>query len=418
MTARLARFSLLLLVVFLLAVWLPQLKGLLFEYRFGKTQLFYSPVIERFVYTELLGEGHQFVYRDQDGRDYSREEFETLIPFIDYRNMELWGRLPLKLGGRTVDKAAIVAERQVMELKPDELPEHAPRIPLFPLLESGPARAGLTFPEDILRPGERLGFIDSDTNRLNPELTATFTQALEHAGFRFPVQASFGRVSILRPFDAGYFLLDASGALFHLRRIDGAPDIKPVPLPQGMDVRHIQVAENPRRELSGLLLTEDGRIFLMAEQNDTLIPLDLPGYRPDSMELKILFDPLQRTAIYSDRTTIHAVAMNRDFQPIDRYSRRMTMAQPRLMDRIWEILVPFDVALRDPDSRYLGLSPRFHGLAAGIGIAFSLLLALEVLRRRDIPPNRARGDLLLVVLSGLYGLLALLLIPPERSRET
>ncbi|TCT24041.1 DUF4857 domain-containing protein [Thiobaca trueperi] len=418
MTARLARFSLLLLVVFLLAVWLPQLKGLLFEYRFGKTQLFYSPVIERFVYTELLDEGHQFVYRDQDGRDYSREEFETLIPFIDYRNMEPWGRLPLKLGGRTFDKAAIVAERQVMELKPDELPEHAPRIPLFPLLESRPARAGLTFPEDILRPGERLGFIDSDTNRLNPELTATFTQALEHAGFRFPVQASFGRVSILRPFDAGYFLLDASGALFHLRRIDGAPDIKPVPLPQGMDVRHIQVAENPRRELSGLLLTEDGRIFLMAEQNDTLIPLDLPGYRPDSMELKILFDPLQRTAIYSDRTTIHAVAMNRDFQPIDRYSRRVTMAQPRLMDRIWEILVPFDVALRDPDSRYLGLSPRFHGLAAGIGIAFSLLLALEVLRRRDIPPNRARGDLLLVVLSGLYGLLALILIPPERSRET
>lgn len=61
MTARLARWSLLILTVLLSAIWLPPAWDLLFGDRFGKTQLFYSPVIERFVYTELVGEGHQFI---------------------------------------------------------------------------------------------------------------------------------------------------------------------------------------------------------------------------------------------------------------------------------------------------------------------------------------------------------------------
>ncbi|WP_462320928.1 DUF4857 domain-containing protein, partial [Halochromatium sp.] len=299
MTARLARWSLLLLTVFLLAVWWPLLKGLLFEYRYGKTDLFYSSVIERFVYKELLGEGHQFIYRDQDGTDYDRETFETLIPFIYYKNMELWGRLPLRLAGQTFDKAQIQAERQVLELEPLELPGHAPRIQLFPLLEANPGRARLRFPEDIMRPGERLTFINSDANRIDPELTARFTEALSEAGFGWPVQASFGRVSILKAFDAGYFRLDRTGDLFQLRRVDGLPEVTPVPLPEGLAVRHLKVAENKRGDYLGLILSEDDRLFLLAQDEDRrtavgLIPLVLPGYDPETMELKILFNPLYR----------------------------------------------------------------------------------------------------------------------------
>lgn len=417
MTSHLARWSLLILTMLLLAIWLPPAWDLLFGYRFGKTQLFYSPVIERFVYTEQLGEGHQFVYRDQDGRDYSREEFEALIPFIYYKNMELWGRLPLTLGGQSFDKAAIVAERQVMELKPDELPGHAPRIPLFPLLESNPERAGLSFPEDILRPAARLEFIDSDSNRLDPATTDVFTQALSAAGFRFPVRATFGRVSILKPFDAGYFLLDDEGALFHLRRRDGAPVVAAVPLPDGLRVRYIKVVENKRRELLGFLLAEDDRLYLMRERDDGLIPLELPGYRPDHMAFKLIFDPLQRTAIYSDRETVQAVVMDRDYRPLDQYARRMAMADPRPVDRLWEMLAPFSLELHDPDRRYLALDLRVHGPAALIGVALSLLLALEVLRLRGLRLIRAWMDLLLIIPTGLYGLLALILIPPERGRE-
>lgn len=417
MTAHLARWSLLLLTVFLLAVWLPLLKDLLFEYRFGKTDLFYSPVIERFVYKELLGEGHQFIYRDQDGNDYGREEFETLIPFIYYKNMELWGKLPLALGGRSFDKAAIQAERQVLELEPGELPGHTPRIQLFPLLESNPGRARLRFPEDIMAPGERLTFIGSDANRLDRELTETYTRALADAGFRFPVQASFGRVSILKPFDAGRLLLDSDGALFQLKRVDDRPEVRPVPLPDDLHVRHAKVAENKRGEYLGLLLTDDDRLFLLGQTDFALTPVELPGYDPDTMELKIIFNPLYRTAIYSDERDIHAIAMDRDFRPIDHYSRVMAMAEPRLVDRVWQILLPFDLELRDPNGRYLMLRPRWHGAPALIGIGVALLLGWWLLRRRGLALPSAAPSLILIGVSGLMGLAATALFPPERRAE-
>ena len=432
LSARFARWSLLLLTVFLLAAWLPQLKELLFEYRFGKTHLFYSPVAKTFVYKELLGEGHQFIYRDREGNDYSREEFESLIPFIYYKNMELWGKLPLELEGRSFDKAAIRAERQVLQLKPEELPGHAPRIQLFPLLESNPGRARLRFPENVFRPGDQLEFIDSDHNSPNPrhashdgdgdhvhptpELTATFTEALAKAGFRFPVEATFGRVSILKPFDAGYFLLDADGGLFHLIRVNAQPRVQAVPLPDGLAVRHVKVTENKRKETLGLLLDQEDQLYIIGYEDNRLTPLDLPDYVPDRMELKIIFNPLYRTAIYSDRETIHAVVMDRDYQPLERYSRTMAMAAPRLPDRIWNALVPFSLSLHEPDSRYLSLRPRLHSWSAAAGSALALLLAALYLKWRGHRPGANIPDLALVLLTGLYGLLALILLPPDGER--
>ncbi len=417
MTARIARWSLLLLTVFLLAVWLPRAKDLLFEYRFGKTDLFYSPVLERFVYKELLGEGHQFVYRDQDGQDYGREAFEALIPFIYYKNMELWGKLPLELAGQRFDKAAIQGERLVLQLDPDELPDHRPRIQLFPLLEANPGRARLRFPEDIMRPGERLGFIGSDANRLDPELTRSFSEAMTEAGFRFPVRTTFGRVSILKPFDAGYFLVDDDGRLFHLKRVDSEPVVTPVPLPEGLVVRHVKVTENKRGEFLGLLLARDGRLFLLGQEDYALTPLPLPDYDPDRMALKILFNPLNRTAIYSDRTDVFAVAMDRDFRPIDRYQREMAMARPRLVDRTWDALLPFSLTLQDPNSRYLALDLRLHGPSALVGLLLALLPAYWLLRRRGLHGLAPIPSLLFVAVTGFYGLIALLLFPPERNLQ-
>ena len=249
----------------------------------------------------------------------------------------------------------------------------------WPLLEANPGRARLRFPEDILRPGERLTFINSDENRIDPELTRVFTEALTEAGFDWPVQATFGRVSILKAFDAGYFLLDSAGELFQLRRLDGAPQVTPVPLPEGLAVRHLKVAENKRGEYLGLVLGEDDRLFLLDQDADQriaagLTPLALPGYDPETMALKIMFNPLYRTAIYSDQREIKAVAMDQRFQPIARYARIMAMAEPRLVDQVWEALVPFSLDLHDPNGRYVRLGVAVHGLSAlpAVGIALSM----------------------------------------------
>ncbi|WP_200250389.1 DUF4857 domain-containing protein [Thiococcus pfennigii] len=233
---------------------------------------------------------------------------------------------------------------------------------------------------------------------------------------RFPVRAALGRVSILKPFDAGWFLIADDGALFQLRRVDDRPAVSRVSLPEGLAVRHIKVAENRRHEVLGLLLADDDRPFLLGDgEEPELIPLALPGYAPERMELEILFDPLYRTAVYSDEERIQAVVMDRDHAVLDRYARTMAMAEPRLADRVFEALAPFHLTLREPTRRYLALTPAWHPVWSSVlGSAAAVLLATAFLRQRGLAPRHAAGDLALVALTGLYGLVALLLLPPAR----
>ncbi len=428
MPARFARWSLLLLAIILFAIWLPQAHNKLFEYRFGKTHLFYSPVAKTFIYKELLGEGHQFVYRDREGNNYSREQFETLIPFIYYKNMDLWGKLPLELDGNSFDIQTIRKERQVMELKPVELTEYNPRIQLFPLLESNPGRARLRFPENVFRPGDSLEFIDSDHNHPTPshdesgdhdhptlELTEDFSAALTVAGFQFPVTATYGQVSILKAFDAGYFLVDNQDRLYHLIRKDGHPTVWRVALPDSVKVRFIKVTENKRRETVGFLLDQENKLHIISYSTYQLIPLNLPGYNPDTMELKIIFNPLYRTTIYSDQENIYAVAMDKEYRVIDSFSRTMAMAAPRLPDQIRDFLSPFRLELRDPNSRYFAMQLIWNGNIAIFGSIAAMLLAVAYLRLRGYKPFSHPVDIALVLLSGFYGLIALILLPPDND---
>ena len=111
--SRLARYSLLLSAILVMAGYFPQLLDLAFGQGVLKTQLFYSPVIQKFVWRDRLlspeengvEDAHHalFVQMDQDGSRYDRREFEKLLPFIYYKNMELWGLLPLIIKGRSFD---------------------------------------------------------------------------------------------------------------------------------------------------------------------------------------------------------------------------------------------------------------------------------------------------------------------------
>lgn len=220
--------------------------------------------------------GKQPLHRDHAGRVLTREEFERLLPFLYPENMAVWGLLPLELGGKSFDKDALYRERQTFELKPDMLPGLGPDAGVHPLQESRPERAGLAFPEDRFRLGPRLEFVNADANAVDEGLTTRFTQALARAGCVFPLRAAFGQDSLFKPFDEGWFLLDAAGGLFHVKRERDQPRVVRIPLDPGLRVRAVHQRENEQR---GLLLAEDGRVFLLLAAGLTALRLGAPAGR-------------------------------------------------------------------------------------------------------------------------------------------
>ncbi len=419
----LARYALILPAVFVLAVYVPALLDTGFGQRIQKTHLFYSPVIKKFVWRDKLldpprqglEEVHhaQFVQEDQDGNRYTRQEFEKLLPFIYFKNMELWGLLPLELEGRSFDKAAIRADRQVLELKPAQIAGRSPEDEIYPLIESRPGTARLVFPEDRFRLGREMEFVNADFNRSDRELSRAFTKALKEAGFVFPARLAAGKSTILKPFEGGFFLVDRNGAVFHLMRVEGRPWVKKTPLDPELDIRSIKVSENRRKEFHGLVLTGDDRLFLLSHDDYALIPLPLEGYDPDTMDFKLIINPLYRTATYSDDKTIRAVVMNREYRPLERHEHTMPGAEPTSYQRIFSYLAPFRIDLEDPASGYLTLDIKWQGVQSllAAALALGLFLLIGIKRRYKGPGLLMDGAL--IALTGLYGLAVVLILPPE-----
>jgi hypothetical protein len=410
------------LIILVSAVYLPMLYDKMFMDEVEKTHLFYSPVSHDFILKEKIvgkvpeaarhmAEDHHsdIAYIKADGTYVPRKTFEQHLPFIFYKNMEIWGLLPITLDGRAFDKKAIKADRRVLELKAREIPGSSPDVPLFPLLESKPGQARLVFPEDRFRMTDTaMEFIDADTNTLDNVYTKMYTITLKKKGFKFPARSVNGKFTVLKPFDEGVFIVDHDYRVFHIKRVDDKPLIRQAPIPPDLKIRAIKVSENKQKKYYGLALSEDGRIFLLGYDNYRLTPIPLTGYDPDRMDLKLIFNPLYCTAVYSDETTIRAVAMDKNFVPIKTFAHTMSRATVTTATRIRDMLFPFILKIGPTQqSAYVTarVLPGSLGALIGIGVCTLLFAAGTKIITGTWPRTL---PIITVVMTGFYGLVAMI----------
>lgn len=417
MTRFLSWLALSLLVVALAAIALPRLYHMVFAPDVEPTHMFYSPVEADFVYREHRGH-HDFTYASAGGKTFDRQGFEKTLPFIYYRNMDLWGLLPIEIDGIRYDKSSIRDARQVFELKSREITDRHPEIPVYALLDSDPGRAGLSFPEDVFRmTPHAMEFVNVDVNRVDPALTVAFTTALNDAGFTFPAGLVAGKQTILKPFDEGVFITDATGALFHVKRKGDEPFIMRTPVRQDIGVRALKVIENDAGRFLGLLLTRDNALYLLETKGYGLLPLPTDGYDPDRMDYKLIVNPVAPTAIYGNDEEVHAVAMTPDFKPFANYSRTVPGDAGTRQAWVAAALFPFHLDLQDHRAGYL----RWH-LTPGswvslIGTLLAVLVAAQFLRSSGVSRRDLIPPLLLVAFTGVFGLVSCLLVPVPRHRN-
>lgn len=416
MKIRLATISFFIVSVLVLSSLLPKIYDLIFIDHFTKTQLVYSPTTSQFVYTEKirsvpqkaagLNEDHHasLMYVNEKGEYMTRMEFESLLPFLYYRNMEVQGKLPVVINGESYDRAAIEKERRVLELNSRDIFDKNIDKTFYPLIESQIQRVALELPDDRFHmTANSMEFINADTNKVDPELTATFTNALLEKKFSFPCRAVFGNFTIFKPYEYGILLRDAKDKLFHVKRVHGKPEVNYVSLPQGCEPRHIRISENKYRNYLGLLLADDGRMYLIKQEFFILERLPITEYNPDSMDFKVIFDPVHVSAIFSDEDVIHAVVMDRMLNKKASYTHIMSRAKKGTAEYIANILFPFTFSMEYEDTRFMIPRIEFGGWMFLAALAFSLLLAkLYQMHQRHYGKTVSRTRLIFIAIFGLY----------------
>ncbi|GAB6057578.1 DUF4857 domain-containing protein [Desulfonatronum parangueonense] len=406
----LSRWSMILLAVLALSFLLPTTFDKIAATRVDEPLLFYSPLLEGFIYQESLG-GHRFNYRDEDGNDYSRQEFEDQLPFVYFRTLERRNLLPMTIAGRNFDAEDISADRQGLDIRARHLRGNFPQMQLYPLFNNDPETAMMRFPVEMFRfTDAAMEFLNADYNIIDQDLTHTFTQALRDRGFTFPATVIGGKPTNLKPFDDGYFIRDAVGRIFHVKRVLNQPEVVDTQIDPSLDVLDIVVNENERREFRAVIVTRQGGVLLISWDDYRLIPVPVEGYDPASMDFKLLIDPLYRTATVASDRTVSGVAMDDEYQPLRRYELVRTDHAPALVRQARELLFPFELRLDNPYHGQADPQLLLGGVWSGLGILAALGVLLVHSRRRNSyrPLNFA-----LVALTGIYGLVGVLLLGGE-----
>lgn len=411
-----ARLLLLCTGVLLLATYLPAIYGLLTAQRSRPPLVFYSSIEKRFLFSRLVH--GEIRYVDTAGRTYEREEFERLLPLTNWAQVSKDGRMPKEIDGVPITLEAVRRAQFTVRLKPALL--DSPLVPLAPLLEAGGQRARLELPPDFLRLGTTVEFLDPKSNRVLPAKSARFAAAFAAAGFQFPVTFANSNPTNRKPYDEGFYLVDAAGAVFQLRQIRGEPELRRVAelaAPEAraqwaaLHPRYIHVQEIDSRELHAVIVDQAGAVHVALGPDYRLVTLPLRHYDPVRSELTIRGNLLHRIVVVESPGLLESVVLDRSYQPVARYEEALPLPEESLAGRVARVVFPFQWQLESPHSGYLGCQVVW-GSAWTIALNALSLLGWCVWRRRAGRLSWAAWpEALAVSFGGIFGLLSAWLLP-------
>jgi len=404
MIVKLSRLFILLVVIFVASITLPHLYKISFGNRIVTPMINYSPVTEDFLISEYGTK--KFFWKDRHSNTYSHSEADKLMPLANYRVLLGKGIMPDSIQGVKIDIDTLRINNLFTRLRPKNI--DAPRIDMFPLFESKPPRFKLTMPTNYFGVNDRMEFIDAESNKVEEQLTESFTNALTEIDFAFPGKKFFGNPTTRKAFDEGYFIIDALGKLFHIKKIHGQPFCKNIHLPDAFRVRHMIVYENALREFYGVIVNENNEIFLLLYDQYKLQKLPIDSY--DALNDQLIFRGnifYRQVNIVKDRK-IKTFVMDRKYDTVAFYEDDIPQRYSTTTEMIQKVLFPFTLSLSKSTSYFVGFHfSNYSFIALFLNIVLmAVLLFFKHLRTKSV--LNKWYDFVIVLVTGIYGFIAVL----------
>jgi hypothetical protein len=343
---------------------------------------------------------------DLEGHKYTVEQFDSLMPLLNYRQLMADGRLPDSIGGYAVTPPLLRSKSVVFRYHPTDA--QSPETGLYVMFESMPKRVGLEMPEDVFRMKSRIEFIDMATNTVNQAKSNLFQLALEKEGFQFPAKGVWGNPNPRKPYDEGYFCLDNAGKLFHLKMVNGRPFVRDTHAGDSLRIAHFSMYEAGDKRFYGFLFSEEGDSYII-ENNEgkyTLSKLDVPSLALDKGQLYVMGNLLYWTV--SITTPAGRTYYGLEAESLKRIAEYKVDRTENNWDKAAKWLFPYYLSFEDENDNFVLPHIQWTGIA---GFALHIVLAFVA----GIFLYRSRGKRIFgfvyTLLTGIAGFVALLLLP-------
>ena len=408
--AKISRYLIVFSMILVSSIVFPEFYSMLFSRAFLSPRIYYSPIKKDFIKIVSL---HGKVERlDNQGNYLSREEFERLTPLLNYRQLLYRSEMPDSINGTPIDVQSMRINNIFMSIKPSDIYRYT--IPLNPLLESAPGRPDLQMPDDFFRITDKMEFIKCYSNKVKKDLSKLFNDALVAKGFNFPAKKIFGNPSTRKPFDEGYFIVDNGNNLFHLKRVKNKPYVKKIFLPEGIKIEYIKVMELNLKEFYGIVITKKNRLFLISYDNYKFIEIPSKGFDRKKMKFVFMGNQLYRSINFSSENTVITFVTDRNYKLIAENKEIWKTDKDFMTGKIAGFIFPFKLEFTNTYNKYVNFYFTFSNSAfwiVNITIILFLFFYFRIKKKKFSVSQVV--DLIIVLLSGLYGLVAVLLIKDE-----
>ncbi|CAM3391150.1 DUF4857 domain-containing protein [Arcobacter aquimarinus] len=279
-----------------------------FEKEFHKYYIFYSDILDEFIYQKNFGE-HRFEYGIKDKKTFSQKEYESYLPFVYYRDLEIQKKLPIQIkdifyDGNEIKNSKLGFEYNYKMLKKKQ-------VELYPLFNPQSNIGMIKFPEEvfgIFKDGAKVYDFDNDYLKTKSE---ELNEKLKELNFSYPAKNIWGKTTNIKPFDLGYLIQDNQNRLFNLKKQNDKITLKEINYPKDEEIIHINISENRQQKLSGYAIDKNSNFYLLTWDFE-FIKLDLKEFDYKNMRLKLIADPLHYLIRYDNGNSYFAAIFSKE----------------------------------------------------------------------------------------------------------
>ncbi|RAX51932.1 hypothetical protein CCY99_08250 [Helicobacter sp. 16-1353] len=280
-----------------------------FQKDLEKFYIFYSPILKDFVYQKNLGD-HKFIYASKSGGNFDREAYEGYLPFSYWADLDLQGKLPLKIDNKIFTKEIIKDSRLGFSY---DFRAKPPKIRLYPLFNPDSKIAKIPFPEKFIYVKNGIKIFDFESG-IDKNLTNEILQKAQNAGAEMPFKNIWGKATNMKVANLGYLLQDKNGEIFNLVMNDNVLSFKKIPAPK--NIAFIALSENAKKEFSGFAIDENSKFYMMG-WDFRFSEVPLKGFDYKTMNLRFFSDPMHYQIRYDNSKTYFSNVFNKDFKLLD-----------------------------------------------------------------------------------------------------
>ncbi len=279
-----------------------------YKHVFNKYYIFYSNVVNDFVYQKNFGD-HQYEYGIKDKKTFDQYEYESYLPFVYWRNLDIQNKLPVVIGQNSFDKDTIKNSRLGFDYNPSMLKKL--EVELYTLLNPISNIGMITFPEEVFVINKDSARIYDFDNKFLQDQSDDLNTKLKEVGFVYPALNIWGKATNMKPFDQGYLVQDSSKQLFNIKRGNSITEVKKVDVPDGVELSFVRLSENKQKILTGYAIDTNSNFYLLT-WDFKFIKLDLENFDYKTMKLKLISNPLNYVIRYDDANRYYATAFSKD----------------------------------------------------------------------------------------------------------